>query len=154
MFIVASKTFTTQETSINAHNRAYVADWPAAMEEWAIAKHFIAVTSNASKAQEFGIPESNILQIWDWVGGRYSLWSAVGLSVALAIGMRGFERLYWKAQSQWINIFAVRHLDKQFALCLLALISIWNTNFLGAGNHCSFAIQRVDAPLYRASCNN
>ena len=78
LFVVASKTFTTQETSLNAHTaRTWL--MAAAMEEWAIAKHFIAVTSNPAKAQEFGIPESNILQIWDWVGGRYSLWSAVGL---------------------------------------------------------------------------
>jgi len=102
----------------------------SAMEEWAIAKHFIAVTSNPSKAQEFGIPESNILQIWDWVGGRYSLWSAVGLSVALAIGMRGFERLLEGAETMDKH-FCSAPLEKNLPV-LLALISIWNTNFLGA----------------------
>jgi glucose-6-phosphate isomerase len=102
----------------------------AAMEEWAIAKHFIAVTSNPSKAQEFGIPEANILQIWDWVGGRYSLWSAVGLSVALAIGMRGFERLLEGAETMDSH-FRSAPLDKNLPV-LLALMSIWNTNFLGA----------------------
>ena len=72
LFIVASKTFTTQETSLNAHTaRTWL--MAAAMEEWAIAKHFIAVTSSPAKAHEFGIPDANILQIWDWVGGRYSL---------------------------------------------------------------------------------
>lgn len=129
LFIVASKTFTTQETSINAHTaRTWL--MAAAMEEWAIAKHFIAVTSNPSKAQEFGIPEANILQIWDWVGGRYSLWSAVGLSVALAIGMRGFERLLEGAETMDSH-FRSAPLDKNLPV-LLALMSIWNTNFLGA----------------------
>jgi glucose-6-phosphate isomerase len=129
LFIVASKTFTTQETSINAHTAR---NWllAAATEEWAIAKHFIAVTSNPSKAHEFGIPDSNILQIWDWVGGRYSLWSAVGLSVALAIGMRGFERLLEGAETMDQH-FRTAPLEKNLPV-LLALMSIWNTNFLGA----------------------
>lgn len=129
LFIVASKTFTTQETSINAHTAR---NWllAAATEEWAIAKHFIAVTSNPSKAMEFGIPEQNILQIWDWVGGRYSLWSAVGLSVALAIGMRGFERLLEGAETMDQH-FRSAPLERNLPV-LLALMSIWNTNFLGA----------------------
>lgn len=129
LFIVASKTFTTQETSINAHTaRTWL--MAAAMEEWAIAKHFIAVTSNSIKANEFGIPDTNILQIWDWVGGRYSLWSAVGLSVALAIGMRGFERLLEGAETMDQH-FCSAPLEKNLPV-LLALMSIWNTNFLGA----------------------
>lgn len=129
LFIVASKTFTTQETSINAHTaRTWL--MAAAMEEWAISKHFIAVTSSPDKAHEFGIPDSNILQIWDWVGGRYSLWSAVGLSVALAIGMSGFERLLEGAETMDKH-FCSAPLEKNMPV-LLALISIWNTNFLGA----------------------
>ncbi|MFZ6657319.1 glucose-6-phosphate isomerase [Undibacterium sp. TJN19] len=129
LFIVASKTFTTQETSINAHTaRTWL--MAAAMEEWAVGKHFIAVTSSPAKAHEFGIPDSNILEIWDWVGGRYSLWSAVGLSVALAIGMGGFERLLLGAETMDKH-FCQAPLEKNLPV-LLALISIWNTNFLGA----------------------
>ncbi|HTD03699.1 glucose-6-phosphate isomerase [Undibacterium sp.] len=129
LFIVASKTFTTQETSINAQTAR---NWllAAAMEEWAIGKHFIAVTSSPIKAHEFGIPDSNILEIWDWVGGRYSLWSAVGLSVALAIGMNGFERLLKGAETMDQH-FRQAPLERNLPV-LLALISIWNTNFLGA----------------------
>ncbi|AZP12970.1 glucose-6-phosphate isomerase [Undibacterium parvum] len=129
LFIVASKTFTTQETSINAHTaRTWL--MAAAMEEWAVAKHFIAVTSSPDKAHEFGIPDQNILQIWDWVGGRYSLWSAVGLSVALAIGMSRFERLLEGAETMDKH-FCSAPLEKNMPV-LLALISVWNTNFLGA----------------------
>ncbi|MBC3885323.1 glucose-6-phosphate isomerase [Undibacterium griseum] len=129
LFIVASKTFTTQETSINAQTaRTWL--MAAAMEEWAIGKHFIAVTSSPGKAHEFGIPDDNILQIWDWVGGRYSLWSAVGLSVALAIGMNGFERLLSGAETMDLH-FRKTPLEQNLPV-LLALISIWNTNFLGA----------------------
>ncbi|MBC3934676.1 glucose-6-phosphate isomerase [Undibacterium sp. CY7W] len=129
LFIVASKTFTTQETSINAQTaRTWL--MAAAMEEWAIAKHFIAVTSSPDKAHEFGIPDENILQIWDWVGGRYSLWSAVGLSVALSIGMNAFERMLQGAQTMDSH-FREAPLEKNLPV-LMALISIWNTNFLGA----------------------
>lgn len=129
LFIVASKTFTTQETSINAQTaRTWL--MAAAMEEWAIAKHFIAVTSSPDKAAEFGIPAHNVLQIWDWVGGRYSLWSAVGLSVALAIGMNGFEQLLQGAETMDKH-FRSTSLEQNLPV-LLALISVWNTNFLGA----------------------
>lgn len=129
LFIVASKTFTTQETSINAQTaRTWL--MAAAMEEWAIAKHFIAVTSSPDKAAEFGIPAHNVLQIWDWVGGRYSLWSAVGLSVALAIGMNGFEQLLQGAETMDKH-FRSTPLEQNLPV-LLALISVWNTNFLGA----------------------
>ncbi|MBY0570876.1 MAG: glucose-6-phosphate isomerase, partial [Burkholderiaceae bacterium] len=122
LFVVASKTFTTQETSINAHTaRTWL--MAAAMEEWAIAKHFIAVTSSPVKAHEFGIPDSNILEIWDWVGGRYSLWSAVGLSVALAIGMNGFERLLMGAEAMDTH-FRTTPLEQNLPV-LMALISIW-----------------------------
>jgi glucose-6-phosphate isomerase len=129
LFIVASKTFTTQETSINAQTaRTWL--MAAAMEEWAIAKHFIAVSANTAKAAEFGIPPENVLQMWDWVGGRYSLWSAVGLSVALSIGMNGFERMLQGAQAMDQH-FCDSPLEQNLPV-LMALISIWNTNFLGA----------------------
>ena len=129
LFIVASKTFTTQETSINAHTaRTWL--MAAAMEEWAVSKHFIAVTSSPEKAHEFGIPDDNILTIWDWVGGRYSLWSAVGLSVALAIGMSGFERMLQGAETMDKH-FCSTPLEHNLPV-LMALISVWNTNFLGA----------------------
>ena len=129
LFIVASKTFTTQETNINAQTaRTWL--MAAAMEEWAISKHFIAVTASTDKAHAFGIPDANILPLWDWVGGRYSLWSAVGLSVALAIGMSGFERMLLGAETMDAH-FCATPLEQNLPV-LLALISVWNTNFLGA----------------------
>jgi glucose-6-phosphate isomerase len=129
LFIIASKTFTTQETMINAHTaRAWLLD--AAGKESAIAQHFIAVTSQAQRAVEFGIASANILQMWDWVGGRYSLWSAVGLSVALAVGMDAFEDMLAGAHCLDQH-FCNAPFEKNLPV-LLALISIWNTNFLGA----------------------
>ena len=92
LFLVASKTFTTQETMTNAHTaRAWLLD--AAGDESAVAKHFVAMSTNEEAVEAFGIDTQNMFIFWDWVGGRYSLWSAIGLSIALYIGMDRFEEL-------------------------------------------------------------
>ncbi len=132
LFVVASKTFTTQETMINAHTaRAWLCAAAGDQAARALPLHFVAVTSEVEKAAAFGLPVENVFRIWDWVGGRYSLWSAVGLSVALAIGMNGFERLLAGAQAMDAH-FREAPFDKNLPV-LMALIGIWNTNFLGAG---------------------
>ena len=131
LFVVASKTFSTQETMLNAHTAR---EWlcAAAGEDAARALplHFVAVTSDVARAAAFGLPEANVFKIWDWVGGRYSLWSAVGLPIALAIGMNGFERLLAGAQAMDTH-FREAPFEKNLPV-LMALIGIWNTNFLGA----------------------
>ncbi len=129
LFIIASKTFTTQETMINA---ASARTWMLAHtgDEAALAKHFIAVSAHPERAAEFGIPPAQVLPMWDWVGGRYSLWSAVGLPLAVSIGMSGFERLLAGAQAMDQH-FCQTPLKDNLPV-LLALLGIWNTNFLGA----------------------
>ena len=129
LFIIASKTFTTQETMINA---ASARNWMLAHtgSEEALAKHFIAVSAHPERAAEFGIPPAQVLPMWDWVGGRYSLWSAVGLPLAISIGMSGFERLLAGAQAMDRH-FCETPLQDNLPV-LLALLGIWNTNFLGA----------------------
>ena len=129
LFIIASKTFTTQETMINA---ASARNWMLAHtgSEEALAKHFVAVSAHPERAAEFGIPPAQVLPMWDWVGGRYSLWSAVGLPLAVSIGMSGFERLLAGAQAMDQH-FCQAPLKENLAV-LLALLGIWNTNFLGA----------------------
>ena len=131
LFIVTSKTFTTQETMRNANTAR---DWLCAaagpQAARAMPLHFVAVTSEVQKAADFGLPEENLFSMWDWVGGRYSLWSAVGLPIALAIGMNAFERLLHGAQAM-DNHFREAPLAENLPV-LMALIGIWNTNFLGA----------------------
>ncbi len=93
LFVVASKTFTTQETITNATTAK---DWlvkAAGGDASAVAKHFVALSTNSVKVKEFGIDERNMFEFWDWVGGRYSLWSAIGMTIALNIGFENFERL-------------------------------------------------------------
>src|SRR6202034_227763 len=92
LFIVASKTFTTQETLTNAHSAR---DWflASAQDESFIAKHFVALSTNEAEVKKFGIDPANMFAFWDWVGGRYSLWSAIGLSIALSIGMDNFDEM-------------------------------------------------------------
>ena len=129
LFIVASKTFTTQETMINA---ASARNWMLAHtgDETALARHFIAVSAHPERAAEFGIPPAQVLPMWDWIGGRYSLWSAVGLPLAISIGMSGFERLLAGAQAMDRHFRETPFQDN--LPVLLALLGIWNTNFLGA----------------------
>ncbi|OBX11103.1 glucose-6-phosphate isomerase [Gallibacterium salpingitidis] len=129
LVLVASKTFTTQETMTNAHSAR---EWflAKAKDEAHIAKHFAALSTNAKAVAEFGIDTDNMFEFWDWVGGRYSLWSAIGLSIALSIGFENFEAL----------LSGAHEMDKHFRNTpeeqniplTLALVGLWNTNFLGA----------------------
>ncbi|MDO9454293.1 MAG: glucose-6-phosphate isomerase [Stagnimonas sp.] len=128
LFIITSKTFTTQETMANA---AAARSWlVAALGEKAIAKHFAAVSTNLAAVQAFGIAPQNIFGFWDWVGGRYSMWSAVGLSLMVALGPERFRELLAGAHamdSHFQNAPPEANLP-----VLLALVAFWNTNFLGA----------------------
>src|SRR5690606_37251308 len=98
LFLVASKTFTTQETMMNAETaRRWLLD--AAGDESAVSRHFVALSSAVDRAAAFGIPPGSVFEFWDWVGGRYSLWSSIGLSICLATGYATFERLLTGANS-------------------------------------------------------
>jgi len=127
LFVVASKTFTTQETLANAHTAR---QWflRAAKYETAIAKHFVAVSTNAKAVSDFGIDTTNMFEFWDWVGGRYSLWSAIGLPVALFIGMDNFETMLAGAH-EMDKHFISSPLEKNVP-AILALLGIWHINFL------------------------
>ena len=129
LVLVASKTFTTQETMTNAHSAR---DWllAAAKDKSAVAKHFVALSTNAKEVEKFGIDTANMFEFWDWVGGRYSLWSAIGLSIALSIGFEQFEQLLSGAHAM-DNHFRQAPAEKNIPT-ILALIGIWNSNFLGA----------------------
>ena len=129
LFLVASKTFTTQETMTNAHSAR---DWflQAAGDECHVAKHFAALSTNEQAVSAFGIDTANMFEFWDWVGGRYSLWSAIGLSIALSIGYDNFEQLLSGAHAMDRH-FATAPLQDNLPV-LLALIGIWYNNFFGA----------------------
>lgn len=129
LFLVASKTFTTQETMTNAHSAR---DWflSAAGDPAHVAKHFAALSTNAKAVGEFGIDTNNMFEFWDWVGGRYSLWSAIGLSIALSVGFEHFEQLLSGAHAMDKH-FAETPAEKNLPV-LLALIGIWYNNFFGA----------------------
>ncbi|WAX71679.1 glucose-6-phosphate isomerase [Gallibacterium anatis] len=129
LVLVASKTFTTQETMTNAHSAR---EWflVKAKDEAHIAKHFAALSTNAKAVAEFGIDTDNMFEFWDWVGGRYSLWSAIGLSIALSIGFDNFEALLSGAH-EMDKHFRNTAVEKNIPMTL-ALIGLWNTNFLGA----------------------
>ncbi|XP_063044612.1 glucose-6-phosphate isomerase b [Engraulis encrasicolus] len=132
LFIVASKTFTTQETITNAESAK---DWflQHAKDPAHVAKHFVALSTNAPKVKDFGIDTNNMFEFWDWVGGRYSLWSAIGLSIALHIGYDNFEKLL--SGAHWMdNHFKTAPLEKN-APVLLALLGIWYINFFQAETH-------------------
>ncbi len=129
LFLVASKTFTTQETMTNAHSAR---DWflKAADDEKHVAKHFAALSTNAKAVGEFGIDTANMFEFWDWVGGRYSLWSAIGLSIVLSIGFDNFVELLSGAHAMDKH-FSTTPAEKNLPV-LLALIGIWYNNFFGA----------------------
>jgi glucose-6-phosphate isomerase len=129
LFLIASKTFTTQETMTNAHSAR---DWflQTAVDEKAVAKHFVALSTNEKGVQEFGIDKENMFVFWDWVGGRYSLWSAIGLSIALTIGYDNFEELL-KGAYQTDKHFREKAFEKNIPV-LMGLISLWYINFFGA----------------------
>jgi glucose-6-phosphate isomerase len=143
LFFIASKTFTTQETMTNAHTAR---NWflEHAGDEKAVARHFVALSTNEKGVTEFGIDPKNMFAFWDWVGGRYSLWSAIGLPIACAIGFDNFEKLLAGAHSMDLH-FRQEEFSKNIPV-LLALIGIWNTNFLGASSE---AILPYDQYLHR-----
>jgi glucose-6-phosphate isomerase len=128
LFVIVSKTFTTQETLSNAETiRAWFLE-KAQQED--VAKHFVAVSTNIKKVTEFGISEQNIFPMWDWVGGRFSLWSAVGLSIALSVGYENFESLL-KGANEMDNHFKNTPFEKNIPV-ILGLLTIWYNNFFGA----------------------
>lgn len=132
LFIVSSKSFTTQDTIMNAHTAR---DWlmENARDESAVSKHFIAVAANVEAATQFGINEENIFKMWDWVGGRYSLWSSIGLSVAIYIGMDRFESLLQGAY-EMDQHFRSAPLEENLPV-VMALLGVWYTNFFDAESH-------------------
>ncbi|WP_397363908.1 glucose-6-phosphate isomerase [Olleya sp. R77988] len=128
LFVIVSKTFTTQETLSNANT---LRDWfltYATNDD--VAKHFVAVSTNIQKVKEFGIDEANIFPMWNWVGGRFSLWSAVGLTISLAVGYKNFEELLSGANKMDTH-FKSQTFDKNIPV-ILALLSIWYNNFFNA----------------------
>ncbi len=129
LFIVASKTFTTQETMTNAH---YARTWFLAQSQDArhIARHFVAVSTNREAVTAFGIDPANMFEFWDWVGGRYSLWSAIGLSIVLAVGVARFIELLEGAHAMDEH-FRQAPLDRNMPV-ILALLGVWYNNFFGA----------------------
>jgi glucose-6-phosphate isomerase len=143
LFIVSSKTFTTQETLTNARSaRAWFLT--AAESEKAIARHFVAVSTNAEEVRRFGIDPRNMFEFWDWVGGRYSLWSAIGLSIALTIGMEAFEALLAGAHAMDEH-FRTAPPERNMPL-ILGLLGIWYIDFFGAETH---AVLPYDQYLHR-----
>ena len=129
LFIIASKTFTTQETLANAHSAR---DWflATAKDQKHVAKHFVAVSTNDKEVAKFGIDTANMFGFWDWVGGRYSLWSAIGLSIILYIGFDNFAKLLDGGHAM-DNHFANTPLEKNLPV-ILALVGIWYDDFFGA----------------------
>jgi glucose-6-phosphate isomerase len=129
LFIIASKTFTTQETMSNAHSAR---NWflNSEAKEHDVAKHFVALSTNQSEVEKFGIDSENMFQFWDWVGGRYSLWSAIGLSISLSVGFENFEELL-EGAFEMDNHFRNSNFDENIPV-ILALLGIWYNNFFGA----------------------
>lgn len=142
LFVIASKTFTTSETMTNAKTAV---DWflQTAKGNAAIAKHFVAVSTNLEKTAEFGISNDNVFTMWDWVGGRFSLWSAIGLPIALYAGYDAFEAILEGAY-EVDEHFKNAPLEQNIPL-IMALLSVWNTSFLG---YTSQAILPYDQALH------
>lgn len=131
LFIVASKTFTTQETMTNAHSAK---DWfLKAGKEEDVAKHFVALSTNIVAVKAFGIAEENAFEFWDWVGGRYSLWSAIGLSIVLAVGYENFENLLKGAHETDVHFQTADF--KENVPVLMGLLGIWYRNFFDASSY-------------------
>ena len=143
LFLIASKTFTTQETMANAFSAR---NWflASAQDEAAVSKHFVALSTNAKAVGEFGIDVANMFEFWDWVGGRYSLWSAIGLSISLSIGFDNFELLLAGA-NEMDEHFASASFDKNMPV-ILALLGVWYVNFFDAATH---AILPYDQYMHR-----
>lgn len=132
LFIVASKTFTTQETMLNA-NTARSWFLRTISDEAALKKHFVAVSANIAAAEQFGIARENVFAMWDWVGGRYSLWSAIGLSIAIYIGMKNYRSLLLGAYEMDVH-FRTTPVAENLPITL-ALLGVWYNNFFGAQAH-------------------
>jgi glucose-6-phosphate isomerase len=132
LFVVASKTFTTQETLTNARTAR---EWllRAAQDETAIARHFVAVSTNTAEVAKFGIDTAHMFEFWDWVGGRYSLWSAIGLSIALYLGMDHFEALLDGA-FEMDEHFRTSAFENNMPV-ILGLLGVWYNNFFDAQSH-------------------
>ncbi|KAI8869804.1 glucose-6-phosphate isomerase [Ramicandelaber brevisporus] len=146
LFIVASKTFTTQETLLNAHSAR---DWflkAYGAKEEHIAKHFVALSTNTAAVTAFGIHPDNMFAFWDWVGGRYSLWSAIGLSIAISVGFDRFYELLLGAHAM-DDHFRTEELSNNLPV-LLAVIGVWYNNFFGAQSQ---ALLPYDQYLHRFS---
>ncbi len=143
LFLIASKTFTTQETMTNAFTAR---QWflQSAKDEQHIAKHFVALSTNETEVLKFGIDKANMFPFWDWVGGRYSLWSAIGLSIALTIGYNNFEALLKGAHAADKH-FKEQPFEKNIPV-LMAMIGIWYVNFYGCTNE---AILPYDQYMHR-----
>ncbi|MFD1258462.1 glucose-6-phosphate isomerase [Mucilaginibacter terrae] len=143
LFLIASKTFTTQETMANANSaRTWFLD--AGASEADIAKHFAALSTNAAAVEKFGIDTANMFGFWDWVGGRYSLWSAIGLSIALSVGFDNFEELLGGAHAM-DNHFKTTEFEENIPV-IAALMGIWYNNFFGAESQ---AILPYDQYMHR-----
>jgi len=143
LFLIASKTFTTQETMTNAESAR---NWliQHTITSNAVAKHFVAISTNTREVTEFGIDPANMLEFWDWVGGRYSLWSAIGLSIAFAVGMDNYEELLtgaWEIDTH----FRSAPLEQNIPI-IMALLGVWYNNFFGAETH---ALLPYDQSLHR-----
>jgi glucose-6-phosphate isomerase len=132
LFIIASKTFTTQETLTNARSAR---EWltQALGDEAAVAKHFVALSTNADEVKRFGIDIQNMFEFWDWVGGRYSLWSVIGLSIAVYIGMDNFEELLAGAH-EMDNHFRSAPLEENIPV-IMAVLGVWYNNFFDSDTH-------------------
>ena len=143
LFVIASKTFTTQETVVNARTaRAWFLE--QARDQAAVAKHFVALSTNAKEVAAFGIDTKNMFEFWDWVGGRYSLWSAIGLPIVLAIGMDNFEAMLAGAHDM-DNHFRSAPFEENLPV-IMGLLGIWYNNFFGAQTH---AILPYDQYMHR-----
>ena len=128
LFVIVSKTFTTQETLSNADT---LRDWfLKSADKTAVSKHFVAVSTNIEKVKDFGIDEDNIFPMWNWVGGRFSLWSAVGLTISLAVGFKNFDKLLLGAHKMDEH-FKTEDFDTNIPV-ITALISVWYNNFFKA----------------------
>jgi glucose-6-phosphate isomerase len=132
LFVIESKTFTTQETLMNAHSaRKWIVDQLGT--DAAVPKHFVAVSTATEEVKKFGIDPANMFEFWDWVGGRYSLWSAIGLPIAIVVGMDSFEELLAGGHAMDEH-FRTAPLEKNIP-AILGLLGIWYENFLGAQTH-------------------
>jgi glucose-6-phosphate isomerase len=145
LFIIASKTFTTQETITNAESAK---EWflNQAKDKKNVAQHFVALSTNTEKVTEFGIAKENMFEFWDWVGGRYSLWSAIGLSIVCSIGFDNFQQLLAGAYAMDKH-FQETPLEKNLPV-IMAVLGVWYNNFFGSETH---AILPYDQYMHRFS---